>query len=136
MHKTTKKRRDREMEAKKASKILADYKKENVAYSYISHVDKKNGCHIDGLEIRLFLPISYPGGFEHALANKIARKYGINFEDYNVNRGREEPAFYKPIFSTVCNDEDDIKTKIEKIIAAREELKTKFEDLAKFAMKS
>ena len=125
------------MEAKKAAEILAGYKNEDLGYSYITNLDPRTNQPVRALQLRVGpLPIASPGGFEHALAGRIAKKYGITFEEYNFNRGTDDPPLYKPIFSAICYSEDEIETKIQAITQAEEELKFRFENLADVAMKS
>lgn len=123
------------MEVKKAAEILAGYKNENLGYGYVTHLDSKAQQPVRVLQLRLGpLPIASPGGFEHALATKIAKKYGVTFEEYNFNRGTDDPPLYRPILSATCYQEDEIETKIGKMIQAEDELKSRLESLAEFVM--
>lgn len=123
------------MEAKKAAEILAKYKNENLGYGYVTHLDSKTQQSVRVLQIRVGpLPISSPGGFEHALASRIAEKHGITFKEYNFNVGTDDPPLYRSIFSTICYGEDEIQTKMEQIIQAEDELKSMLESLAESLM--
>ena len=123
------------MEAKKVAKILAKYKNENLGYGYVTHLDSKTQQSVRVLQLRVGpLPISSPGGFEHALATKIAKKYGVGFEEYNFNRGTDDPPLYRPIFSAICYEQDEIETRMEQIIQAEDELKSRLESLAESVM--
>ena len=123
------------MEAQKATEILAAYKKRNLDYNYLTTLDPENKHHVQGVELRVGpLPISSPGGFEHALATKIAKKHRITFEEYNFNRGTDDPPRYRPIFSATCYQEDEIDTKMKQIMQAEDELKSRLESLAESLM--
>jgi len=126
------------MEAKKAAEILAAYeKKQNLDYSYLTLLDPENKHHVHGVELRVGpLPIASPGGFEHALASRIAKKHGITFEEYNFNVGTDDPPLYSTIFSATCYQEDEIETKMEQIMQAEDELKSRLESLAESVMKN
>jgi hypothetical protein len=123
------------MKAKKVTSILRKCKDPELSYSHLSV--PQPGKYANAVELRVGpLPFTSPGGIEHALAVKIAAKYGIDFKDYDFNRGTDEPPLYKPIFSANCLKEDEIERTIKRIIEARDELKAKFENLAEVAMKS
>ena len=123
------------MEAKKVAEILAGYKKENLGYGYVAYLNSKTQQSVRVLQIRVGpLPISSPGGFEHALASRIAEKYGITFKEYNFNVGTDNPPLYGSIFSDICYGEDEIQTKMERIMQAEVELNSKLESLAESLM--
>jgi len=125
------------MEAKKAAAILEAYKKGNLDYSYLTALDSGNKHRIRGTKLRVGpLPITSHGSFEHALASRIAKKYGISFEEYNFNVGTDDPPLYRPIFSAICYEEDEIETKMQQITQAENELKSKLESLAESLMKN
>jgi len=123
------------MEAKKVAKILAECKNENLGYGYVTHLDSKTQQSVRVLHLRVGpLPISSPGGFEHALASRIAEKHKINFEEYNFNVGTDDPPLYGSIFSAICYAEDEIGAKMEQIMQAEDELKSRLESLAESLM--
>ena len=123
------------MEAKKAAEILAKYKRENLGYGYVTHLDSKTQQSVRGLQIRVGpLPISSPGRFEHALASRIAEKYGITFKEYNFNVGTDDPPLYGSIFSAICYEEEEIQPKMEQIMQAEDALNSKLESLAESLM--
>jgi len=123
------------MEAKKVAKILAKYKNENLGYGYVTLLDSKTQQSVRVLQIRVGpLPISSPGGFEHALASRIAEKHEITFKECNFNVGTDDPPLYRSIFSAICYGEDEIGTKIERITRAEDELKSRLQSLAESVM--
>jgi hypothetical protein len=124
------------MKINNISELLKDYQKDERTCSYVTHLDSKNTPHVVGVELRVALPMTSPGGLEHAIARKIAKEYNMTFEEYNVNRGTDDPPLYRPTFSIICHTESDVKKNIEKIKQAERELNRKFENLAELAMKS
>ena len=121
------------MNIKKAAILLANYKDIDFDYSSVS-VSERGGS-VEALEIRVG-PLLVAGGFEHALAEKVASKHHVALKEYNVNRGTDELPQYKPIFSAICYRENEIPTAMERIKEARRELASRFESLAEFAIKS
>jgi len=123
------------MEAKKAAEILAGYKRGNLSYGYVTHLDSKNQQRVRVLRLRVGpLPISSPGGFEHELASRIANKHKIICEEYNFNVGTDDPPLYRSIFSTICYGEDEIEAKMEQILQAEDDLKSRLDSLAESLM--
>jgi hypothetical protein len=123
------------MKSKKVEELLKTYKGEGLDYSYITRFDSDNKPRVQGVKLRVTLPIASPGGFEHVLADMIAQKYGVTLEEYNVNRGTDDLPLYTPIFSVDCNDGEDINAKVGKIRQARDELQSRFRNLAEFVAK-
>lgn len=122
------------MEVEKIAKFLAGYKGDDLDYDYLARSDTKNRRYVNGVKIRISLPIAYRGGFEYIIANRIAQKYGITFEEYDFNRGTDDPPFRRPVFSTTCHNEDEVKTRMKTMIKAKQKLISGFEKLTELAV--
>ena len=124
------------MDIQKVVEFLGSYKRRDLDYDCVTEPNSQNGRYVNGVKIKASLPIASPGSFEHALANRIAQKYGIAFEEQNVNRSTDGAPLYKLFFTTICHGEDEAKTKIDTVIQAKKELDSRFEKLAEFVMKT
>jgi hypothetical protein len=99
--------------------------------------DSQGRLKVYDIQIMHYLPFSTGGEFEieSILARRIAQQYGIGFEYCDTSPGSD--SFYEPTFLVVCKEkEKDIKLNIEKIIQARDELRSRLEKLADFVMKN
>jgi len=116
------------VDAEKVRKILSEYREIKLDFSYIP--DQYKADEVDRVEIRLLLPFFDPGGIDEKVATKVARNHGLGFENYNLNKGKDEPPLYRPTFLSVCRDESEIRSEVEKIIRADRELDVSFEELS------
>lgn len=114
------------MNVKKVKEIIdKSGARENLTYGLVD----KNELHVR------FGPLSIPLlGFHSPLARMIAEEHGVTFKIYNygVGTGTSDP---KPIFSTICYSENELKEKIQRLMQAEKELNERCEWLAEFAMR-
>jgi hypothetical protein len=123
------------VEIQKIEETLRKYRGNKLIHSYLAQLDEKNEYQVNGVELRVILSISSSGGLECMLAEEIAEKYQINFEDYNINRGTDDLPIFKPTFSSVCYDDSEIEGKVKTIIQAEDELRSSFKRIAEIAIK-
>jgi len=127
----------KKMEAERVRCLISqyrnEYKKRNLDFSYISKEEHYNTDVVDGVEIRLVLPFSSFDKIEHCIASKVAHDYGLELEEYNVNRGMDEPPSHRSTFLVTCSTEKEIEENVKKILDAEKELTKRFEKVADLA---
>ncbi len=102
------------MDTKKASSVLRKYQNE----LYYAYTSEGIGDDITGVWIGVPLPFSGIG-MNSAIAMRVAEKAGVRFEEYDAPvRGASR---YRPVFSQVFDNADELEHGIEKLKQARDE---------------
>lgn len=107
------------------SEFVETLKKLDLHYGGIPTEDYKSYSHVDIWTG----PLGIGRLGEYKLAEKIAEKYGLKLIQQDFSRGEDEPAKYHPVFAASCDNSDQLKTSLDNLQKACDELTSKIEKL-------